>query len=294
MNNIMQILQQNPVIFIIIVGIISLSIGSFLNVIIVRLPIMMEKIYTAQCEDFLSIKKHDFNKINKEFNLFLPGSHCPKCKHKISIWENLPILSFVFLKGKCRYCKSTINIRYPLIEILTTFISMLIAWNFSLDLKSLYALLLILTLLVQATIDLEHTFIPDEITIPAIWVGLLINCTNTYCNTTDAILGAIIGYLSLWSVYWIFKIITKKEGMGYGDFKLLAMLGAWLGWQQLPLIIIVSSLLGSIVGITLIVIKNKKLSSAIPFGPYLAIAGIISILYGSKINTLCLQYLGLF
>jgi leader peptidase (prepilin peptidase)/N-methyltransferase len=267
--------------------------GSFLNVVIVRLPIMIEKSCKAECEDFLAISKQELEYINKDFNLFTPRSHCPKCNHVIAVWENIPLISFIFLLGTCRYCKQPISLRYPIIEALTLIISLLIAWHFGIEIKTIYALLLVWILIVQAFIDLEHTFIPDEITMPALWLGLISNCHYTFCSSTDAIFGAVFGYLSLWIVYWLFKLIAKKEGMGHGDFKLLAMLGAWLGWQYLPLIIIISSILGTIVGVILIIKKNKHLSSAIPFGPYLAIAGIIALLYGKEINMLYWQYTGL-
>ena len=267
--------MNNIVFYLFIVGIISLAVGSFLNVVIIRLPRILGKKY-----------------LNLKYLLF-PRSHCPLCKHQIKIIENMPILSFIFLKGRCKYCNGEISIQYPVIELLTIILSIIVAYKFGFGFKNLVALILTWVLIVQATIDFKHYIIPDEITLPILWSGLFANCFNLFQDPSNAIIGAIAGYLILWLVYWIFKLITKKEGLGYGDFKLLAMLGAWLGWQQLPVIIILSSLLGSIIGIYLIIFKNKKFKSAIPFGPYLAIAGWIALVWGSDINRWYLQYIGM-
>lgn len=290
--NLMHCMQQNTIFSLVFVGTFSLLVGSFLNVVISRLPIMLEKSCKAECENYLGIAAQNPATINKGFNLCSPRSHCPKCHHPIKCWENIPILSFIFLGGKCRYCKHEISIRYPLVEVLTATLSVYLAWHFGLGLKAAYAILLAWILISQSFIDFEHTLIPDEITLPAIWLGLIINCYTTFCSPIDAIGGAVFGYLSLWTIYWLFKLVTKKEGMGHGDFKLLAMLGAWLGWQYLPLIITFSSLLGSIVGCTMIITRQKRWSSAIPFGPYLAITGMIALIYGKQINALYLKYLG--
>jgi len=286
-----QLIQQNTMLFLFIVGIISLIVGSFLNVVITRLPHMLENMTRNDCQSFLSIQTHVEEPNAQTFNLFIPGSHCPKCKHKIKPWDNIPIISFLLLNGNCRHCKQPISLAYPATEALTLLLSIFIAWKLGVTVKSVGAIILIWLLITQAAIDLKCYMIPDEITIPAVWLGLIINCFAIFNTPQNAIYGAVAGYLSLWTIYWLFKFLTKKEGMGYGDFKLLAMLGAWLGWQQIPLIIMIASFSGAIIGITLIMLKRKCLSSAIPFGPYLAIAGLIALLYGVEINTWYLQYL---
>lgn len=291
MINLLQYWQENQTILLLASGIFSLLVGSFLNVVIARLPRIIMQTYKTNCQEFLGLNTQELPLLTKKFNLLIPRSHCPKCQQQIAFWENIPILSFILLRGKCHHCQQPISLRYPIVEILTTILSMLVVWKFALTLKTIAILFLVWLLIIQAFIDLEHTIIPDELTIPAIWLGLLNNCYLTFCPPIDAIIGAICGYLILWIIYWTFKLCTGKEGMGYGDFKLLAMLGAWLGWQLLPLIIIISSILGSIVGISLIFSKNKNFNSAIPFGPYLAIAGFIALLYGKQINALYLSFM---
>ena len=258
------------------VGLLGLLVGSFLNVVILRLPKAL--LNTTEETDQTS-----------HFSLLLPCSHCPQCLHPIAGYDNIPLFSFLWLGRKCRHCQQPISWRYPAIEALTALLSFWAAYHFGFHLTTLASLLLIWALIALSFIDLDHTFLPDDITFPVLWLGLLFNAFEVFTSPTAAILGAAGGYGILWSVYWIFKWITHKEGMGYGDFKLLALLGAWLGWQTLPLIILLSSLLGSIIGLTLIVFKGKNKHSAIPFGPFLTLAGFVALLWGPQINQLYLQ-----
>jgi len=253
------------------IGLLGLLVGSFLNVVILRFP------QTLATED-LSF-----------FRLMLPRSHCPKCLQGIAWYDNIPVLSYLNLGGKCRHCRQTISWRYPAIEAFTALLSFWIAHHFGFQLSTLAALCLTWTLIALSFIDLDQTLLPDDITFPMLWLGLLFNVFDVFTDAQSAILGAALGYGILWSVYWIFKIITHKEGMGYGDFKLLALLGAWLGWQALPSIILLSSLLGSVIGLFLMLFRGKTKNTAIPFGPFLAIAGFLALLWGSKINQLYLN-----
>jgi leader peptidase (prepilin peptidase)/N-methyltransferase len=251
--------------FLIGAGILGLLIGSFLNVVIVRIPRMMDL---------------------PEENLIFPASHCLACQTPIAWFHNIPIFSFLWLKGRCHHCDQKISLRYPLVELLTLVLSVIVAMRFGFTVTTIGGLLLTWALIALAFIDGEHTILPDTITLPFLWLGLLFNTTEIFATPTNAIIGASAGYFSLFIVFWIFKWITKKEGLGYGDFKLLAMLGAWLGWQALPMIILVSSLLGSIVGISLIVLHKQDKNVPIPFGPFLAIAGFASLLWGTQLNLL--------
>lgn len=227
------------------------------------------------------------------FNLCYPASHCPQCQHSIAWFDNIPILSYLGLRGKCRHCLQNISFRYPLVESLTAFLSVLIAIRFGWNPATAAGLLLLWILIAVTFIDIDHTLIPDNLTLPGIWLGLFINVFDVFQNASSAILGAIGGYLILWSVYWIFKWITQKEGLGYGDFKLLAMLGAWLGWQMLPLIVLISSFMGAVFGISWIFFKQKDKNTPIPFGPFLAIAGFIALLWGSYLNRFYIQMMNL-
>ena len=269
MNTFTEFLQDSPILFILGTGFIGLLVGSFLNVVIARLPLM--------------VLSEEQGNANRTFNLFYPRSQCPRCHHLIAWFHNIPVFSFLFLKGKCHNCHQKISARYPLVELLSMTLSMLIATTFGCDITTIAALLLTWALIALTFIDIDHTILPDDITLPCLWLGLWFNIHGTFATPTDAILGAIVGYLSLYLFYWIFKLITKKEGMGYGDFKLLAMLGAWLGWQALPLIILFSSLIGSVVGIYLISYQGKNKNTAIPFGPYLVTAGFMALLWGNQL-----------
>ena len=267
-----------------IVFILGLCIGSFINVVVYRVPKMLCFNWFIQCYDFLNLQPKFKKNPKINLNLFFPSSHCPNCKNKIWFIDNIPIVSYVFLKGKCRHCKKTIAIKYPLTEIITAFCSLIVGWKFGINLNLICGLLITWVLIIQSGIDLQEYLIPDEITLPALWFGLIINSFNVFVNLQQAVIGAVIGYLFFWLVYWVFKLITGKEGMGYGDFKLMAMLGAWFGYQMLPLIIFISTIMGSIVGGVLILLKKHNRDSVIPFGPYLSIAGWIAMLWGKSIN----------
>tara|TARA_R110000824_G_scaffold7892_3_gene35719 strand:- start:65689 stop:66567 length:879 start_codon:yes stop_codon:yes gene_type:complete len=265
----------------------GLIIGSFLNVVIYRLPLMMQHEWTQQCHEFLELETDGKDtETSSIFNLAQPASHCPFCKHDISALENIPVLSYILQGGKCRHCKSPISARYPLIEIISGLSSALIAYQFGFNWLTLAVLILCWSLIVLTMIDFDHQLLPDDITLPILWLGLLINYFELLTTLESAVLGAIGGYLILWGVYWLFKLLTGKEGMGHGDFKLLAALGAWLGWQSLPQIILLSSLIGAIVGISLILLKGKDKNVPIPFGPYLAGAGFVSLLWSDELTRL--------
>ena len=243
---------------------------------------MLEKEWTQQCHDFL---QHEPSTENTEkFNLSYPASRCPECDHKIRFWENIPVISYLLLGGKCSNCKTHISFQYPLIEIITAILSVVVAYHFGATLQTLAALILTWSLVALTLIDAQKQILPDNITQPLLWLGIVVNLSGLFTPITSSIIGAIAGYLILWSIYHLFKIITGKEGMGYGDFKLLAVLGAWMGWEMLPLIIVLSSVVGAIVGIAMIVFKQHDKSVPIPFGPYLAIAGWIAFLWGADIN----------
>ncbi len=267
-----QFASNSPPLFLFGVGLLSLLVGSFLNVVIARLPKML--LDEHACED------------HPPFNLCFPTSHCPQCLNPIRWFDNIPVLSFLWLKGQCRHCQANISIRYPLVELLTLIFSLGLALRFGFGPSTLTALILVWALIALTFIDLDCTLLPDSLTLPLLWIGLLINTFHIFTTPSEAILGAAIGYLILWSIYWVFKWITNKEGMGYGDFKLLAMLGAWLGWQALPQIILVSSLLGTLVGLRLIFCNGKGINTMIPFGPFLAIGGYCALLFGAEINRL--------
>ena len=267
----------------------GLLVGSFLNVVIYRFPIMMESEWTAQCKELLEISSEDETKEAKTFNLAKPDSHCPHCKHKISSLENIPVFSYLFQRGRCTQCKISISPRYPLIETITALFSGLIAFNFGFSWLTLALLFFTWGLIVLTMIDFDHQLLPDDITLPLLWLGLIVNSFGLITSLENALWGAIGGYFILWAVYWAFKLFTGKEGMGYGDFKLLAALGAWMGWQSIPLIILLSSLVGAVIGLSLTVIMGRDKNIPIPFGPYLAGAGFIALIWGEQITSLYLQ-----
>jgi leader peptidase (prepilin peptidase)/N-methyltransferase len=281
---------ESTPIFIAVVFAFALIIGSFLNVVIHRLPIMMEREWRQQCKE-LSSTPPDRDIPEGRFDLVVPRSRCPACGHLISAWQNIPVLSYLLLRGKCGHCKESISARYPLVETLTAVLAALCAWRFGFGWEALMAILLTLALVAISMIDADTQLIPDSIVLPLLWIGLLMSLFHPmsgsetlFISPNDAIVGAIAGYLSLWTVYQLFKLVTGKEGMGYGDFKLLAALGAWLGWQQLPQIILMSAVVGAIVGISLMTFRKHERSVPIPFGPYLAAAGWITMLWGDTIK----------
>lgn len=294
---IIETLQNNQAFYISTIIILGLLVGSFLNVVIYRLPVIFKREWRKDCCQYLeenykaTIQLDTSNEPAEPFNLVKPDSTCPTCGHQIRAWENIPIISYIFLKAKCSNCSSPISIRYPLIELLSAVTAALCAWHFGFSLAGASAILLTWALISLAMIDYDTQYLPDQITLPFLWLGLILNLSDTFTDIESAIIGAIAGYLVLWSVHHLFKLITKKDGMGYGDFKLLALLGAWLGWQFLPAIIIMSSLVGSIIGISLILFKKHQREIPIPFGPYLAIAGWIVLVWGNQINQSYLNWI---
>ncbi len=263
-------------------GIVGLTVGSFLNVVCLRLPKMMERDWHKQCCELLEITGD--SKEDPVFNLAFPASHCPQCGHAIRAWENIPVISYIFLRGKCSGCSTRISPRYPLVESISGVLSAVIAWRFGIGWECGAALLLTWALLALAVIDFDTQLLPDDITLPLLWAGLLLANFSLFSGLQDAVLGAAGGYFILWFVYHAFRMITGKEGMGYGDFKLLAALGAWLGWQALPLIILLSSLVGALSGIALVMFDGRDRLKPIPFGPYLAAAGWIYLIWGQDIT----------
>ncbi|MEP1470673.1 MAG: A24 family peptidase [Halieaceae bacterium] len=258
----------------------GLVVGSFLNVVIYRLPLMMESQWRRDCCELLEVDK---DKEDTPLTLATPNSHCPQCKAPVKPWQNIPIISYLLLRGKCGTCAAPISIRYPIIEAISGILIVAVGYHFGHSWQLVGAMLLTWALISLTMIDFDHQLLPDSITLPLLWLGLAFNITGTFVSLQDAVLGAIFGYLILWSVYWLFKLLTGKEGMGYGDFKLLAALGAWMGWQVLPVIILMSSLVGAVVGITLMIVKRRGKEIPIPFGPYLAAAGWISLIWGEKL-----------
>lgn len=284
------ILQQSPTFLIGLIFVLGLLVGSFLNVVIYRLPVMMQRGWRRDCLEYLELPAEEQT---ETFNLLWPGSRCPACKTEIKAYQNIPVFSYLWLRGKCAQCATPISPRYPLIEAFTAICSALVAWHFGYGLALLFGLVLTWSLIALSFIDIDHQLLPDSITLPMLWLGLFLSLFSIYTDSHASIVGAVAGYLSLWSVYHLFKLLTGKEGMGYGDFKLLAMLGAWMGWHFLPLIIILSSLVGAVIGIAMIVFRRRDAGQPIPFGPYLAVAGWLALIWGDAINRLYLDSAGL-
>ncbi len=283
------LLLSDPFSFMVYVFVFSLCIGSFLNVVAYRLPVMMRN----QVEDdYLDL----FEKEPKErllFNLSTPHSACPKCKSPIKPWQNIPVISYLWLKGKCANCKTSISARYPIVELTTGLLGLLVAYQFGASWQTAALLVFTYFLVALTLIDMDEYLLPDNLTLPLIWVALIANSFGLFTSLENAVYGAIAGYLSLWSIYWIFKLLTGKEGMGYGDFKLLAAIGALLGWQALPVVILLSSVVGAVVGILGIMIMGRDKNIPIPFGPYLAAAGFIAALWGNEITAAYFQFAGI-
>lgn len=294
MAEFLKVLELFPAAALAAAGILGLLVGSFLNVVIYRLPKMMEREWREQCVDFLGVENlkepEKFLTAPTKFNLVTPNSTCPHCGHKIRPWENIPIISYIGLRGKCSSCKAGISIRYPIIELVSGVLSVAAVFVFGANAAGLAAMVFFWCLIALTMIDVDTQLLPDSITLPLLWLGLILNHFGLFTSLDSAVIGAIAGYLSLWSVYWLFKLLTGKEGMGFGDFKLLAALGAWLGWQMLLQIILLSALVGAIIGISMIVLRGRDKNIPIPFGPYLAIAGAIALLWGQDINQLYLSY----
>jgi leader peptidase (prepilin peptidase)/N-methyltransferase len=291
-------LPTDPLAFAAIAGVIGLVVGSFLNVVIHRLPRMMQREWREQAAalaDEQGLKDCAGKLRDKDsgarYNLVLPASHCPHCGHRIRAHENIPLVSFMLLRGKCAACGAAISPRYPVVEAASGMLAAFIGWRYGLSLAAVGAMIFAWSLIALTMIDVDTQLLPDDITLPLIWAGLLLNLPATFAPLPDAVLGAVAGYASLWAVYWLFRLATGKEGMGFGDFKLLAAIGAWLGWKMLPLVILLSSAVGAVAGIAMMVLRGHQRGTPIPFGPYLAAAGLIAMLWGEAINQ---AYLRLF
>ena len=277
-----EVLQSEPMIFVTFSVIFGLMVGSFLNVVIHRLPKMMEREWHANCLE-LQGKEAAEDKAQTKYTIVTPRSACPKCGHNITALENIPVISYLMLGGKCKGCKTGISLRYPLIEALTGALIGLVAYHYGYSYSALFAFIFVFALVALTFIDFDTQLLPDDITLPLLWLGLLFNLNVGFTDLKSAVIGAILGYLILWSVYWAFKLVTGKEGMGYGDFKLLGAIGAWFGWQMLPAVILLSSVVGAVIGIGLIVFKGKGGGTAIPFGPFLALGGIAALFFGQQL-----------
>jgi leader peptidase (prepilin peptidase)/N-methyltransferase len=288
--DIIQFLNENPSIFLVLVALLALLIGSFLNVVIYRLPRMIQEDWHEECRRYLSLKPQATSGETRPLSLSLPLSHCVQCKKRLKPWHNIPVLSYLVLRGKCAYCKIAISIRYPLVELLCCFASVYVAWRFGVTWQTVVALLFTWIVISLTFIDLDHQLLPDELTLTLLWVGLLASIFSLFTPSHDAIIGASAGYIVFAVTQWLFKLITGKIGMGQGDYKFLAALGACLGWQQLPIIILLASVIGLIFGLTHLIIKHQFKSMPLPFGPYLAFAGWISLIWGEDILHFYLRY----
>lgn len=280
------LLTTYPALFAAVAGVFGLVLGSFLNVVVHRLPIMLERRWRAECNE---LSGSAIPATSEHYDLVAPGSRCPHCDHQLSAWENIPVASFVWLRGKCSACAKPISLRYPAVELLTGLMSAAVAWRFGFGAAAFAGLAFTWALVALSFIDLDRQLLPDNITLPLLWAGLIINLFGLFASLPSAVIGAVAGYLTLWSVYQVFKLITGREGMGYGDFKLFAAFGAWLGWQSLPLIILLSSFVGAIIGLGVILFLGRDRTLPIPFGPFLCLAGWIALLWGDAITHAYLQ-----
>ena len=281
------LLREVPAFFIGCTLLLGFLVGSFLNVVIHRLPKIMEREWHSFCAELAQ----QTPPVTEPFNLVTPRSRCPSCAMPVRALDNIPLLSYALLRGKCRHCAVPISLRYPIVEAFTGLLSAYVAWRFGVSVTTLAALLFCWSLIALTCIDADTQLLPDQITQPLIWLGLLVNLGGLFTDLPSALIGAAAGYLALWSIYWLFKLITGKEGMGYGDFKLLAAIGAWLGVSLLPLVILLSSLVGALVGVSLIVFARHARSQPIPFGPYLAGGGVIALFWGQDLTQVYLAWL---
>lgn len=286
--NLWTFLADQPGYFLASAAVLGLLVGSFLNVLVHRLPVMLERQWQNEAREVLGMPVE----AHERFDLCLPASHCPGCGHRIRAWENIPVMSYLALRGRCSACKGRISLRYPLVELACAGLSLVVAWHFGVSVQALLALVLTGCLLALSLIDAEHQLLPDVLVLPTLWLGLVVNAFGVFVPLADALWGAVVGYLSLWSVYWVFRLVTGKEGLGYGDFKLLALLGAWGGWQVLPLTLLLSSVVGAVIGLCMLRLRKASLGTTMPFGPYLAIAGWIAWLWGDEIYASYMQLLG--
>lgn len=273
------LLRSEPTFFVTSSVILGLMVGSFLNVVIHRLPKMMEREWHANCLELQGKEVPE----QPKYTIVTPRSACPKCGHQITALENIPIISYLMLGGKCKGCKTKISIRYPFVEALTGALIGLVAYKYGYTYTTLFAWIFVLALIAMTFIDFDTQLLPDDITLPLLWLGLLFNLNGGFTDLKSTVIGAMAGYLILWSVYWLFKLVTGKEGMGYGDFKLLGAIGAWFGWQLLPAVILLSSVVGAVIGIGMILFRGKTGGTAIPFGPFLALGGIAALFFGQQL-----------
>jgi len=287
---IMELLASSPALFVILAVLLGLMVGSFLNVVIHRLPLMMEREWREQCTELLGQPIAD--KDQPALSLWRPRSRCPQCGHLISAAENIPLLSYALQRGRCAHCQTAISVQYPLVEAASGLLAGIVAWKLGFGWPAAAALIFTWTLLAASIIDFRHQLLPDDLTLPLLWLGLGIALFGVFADLPSAVIGAMAGYLALWTVYQLFRLLTGKEGMGFGDFKLLAALGAWTGWQYLVTIIILSSLVGALFGLALILFRQRDRQIPMPFGPFLAAAGWIALLWGGQINTAYLRWLG--
>jgi leader peptidase (prepilin peptidase)/N-methyltransferase len=285
------VLAQNSLLLWLTAALFGLVVGSFLNVVAYRLPLILHSQWRGQCREMLELPSEP---ASEKFNLVTPGSRCPQCSHSLAAWENIPVISYLTLRGKCSHCGSRISPRYPLVEMFTALVSVIVVWRLGFTWQAGGALVLSWALIAMSLIDYDEQLLPDAITLPLLWLGLLLNTGGLYTDPVSAVVGASLGYLSLWSLFHLFRLLTGKEGMGYGDFKLLALFGAWLGWQYLLQIVILSSVVGAVVGTVLITLRGRDRSHPIPFGPYLAAAGWLSLLWGEQINQAYFRLAGIY
>lgn len=288
--SLIELLDSSPALFVILVVLLGLIVGSFLNVVIYRLPLMMEREWRGQCAELLGQPAPDRDQAT--LNLWRPRSRCPQCRHLISAVENIPLLSYALQRGRCAHCQAAISVQYPLVEAASGLLAGVVAWKLGFGWPAAAALLFTWTLLAASVIDFRHQLLPDDLTLPLLWAGLGVALFGLFADLSSAVIGAMVGYLALWLVYQAFRLLTGKEGMGFGDFKLLAALGAWAGWQYLITIILLSSLVGAAFGLALILFRQRDRQIPMPFGPFLAAAGWIALLWGEAINQTYLRWLG--
>ena len=286
-----ELLRAHPGWFLLWIGLLGLAVGSFLNVVIHRLPQMLERGWKAECREYLGLEEDVSD--SEPLSLSKPRSRCPACGHAISALRNIPVISYLLLRGRCANCDTAIGVRYPLVELATAALSLAVAWHFGVTWQTLAGLIFTWVLVALAMIDLDTQLLPDQITLPFLWLGLFFNLFGVFTDLQSAVIGAIAGYLVLWVVFQLFRLLTGKEGMGFGDFKLLALFGAWFGWQMLPQIILIASVVGAVSGLGLILLRRHEQGNPIPFGPYLAVAGWIALLWGQQINQAYLRLSGL-
>ena len=278
--------EMNLWLFYTTIVVFGLCVGSFLNVVIYRLPVMLNREWKRQCHEYLELAEPEFEAGIKDLNLSTPRSACPGCGHKITAVENIPVLSYLFLLGKCSSCKSHISIQYPLIELFTAIASLVVAYRFGVSAQTLAALILTWTLITLTVIDIHTQLLPDNLTLPLLWLGIILALFGLFTDLKSSVIGAVAGYMILWCVFQAFRIFTGKEGMGFGDFKLLGALGAWLGWELLPQVILLSSVVGAVFGILMLSTGKTSMQNKIPFGPYLALAGWVALIWGDELNRL--------